>query len=303
MSPLPATLLFAHGGGFCRQIWDPIIRRLERSPVLQQVAADFVTFDFPFHGSKRDESVAPKLQVDGPAGPRVLHPAADLVPWTTAEMQRQVQMVRGRQDGAVIGVGHSMGAGAMWNAEVQDPGTFDALILFEPVYGLDDPEARAKITDFLVDVTLERKSSWTTREEAKTYFDNLKNFSSWDRESLAAYVEGAVVKDEAEGKTVLACHPHIEAALYCHDILCFTDEELKRPKSRIRFHSGERSNMFFTPFFVDAKEKCPEIYSIGEPMKKCTHLLVLEDPETAANKILSDLANTAVFRRDQPSRI
>lgn len=306
--PPGATLLFAHGGGFCKQIWDPVIRRLKRSSVVQQVATEFVTFDFPYHGSKRDESVAPKLDVKCPESPRVGHPAQDLVPLTTAEVQRQVQLVREKNTGkggrpALIGIGHSMGAGALWNAEVQDPGTFDTLILFEPVYGLEDPEMEDKVTSFLVSVTLQRQSSWPSRDEAVEYFGNLKNFSSWDREPLTSYLQGALVEDETTGNTVLACHPHIEASLYCHKILHFTDDELKRPKCSVRFHSGERSNMFFRSYFEDAVEKCPDIYSIDEPMKKCTHLLVMEVPKATATKILSDLTKTAPFRHDPPSRI
>ncbi|EEY53418.1 uncharacterized protein PITG_07070 [Phytophthora infestans T30-4] len=250
-----ATLLFAHGGGFCKQMWDPIIRRMKSSPVLQQVTTEFVTFDFP---------------------PRVWHPAQDLVPWTTAERP------------TLIGIGHSMGAGALWNMEVQDPSTFDELILFEPVYGEKDPVVTDKIATFLVATTLQREASWSSREEAVEYFETLKNFNSWDRESLA---------------TVLACHPHIEAALYRHEILRFTDQELKRPKCKVRFYGGERSNLFFTPHFEHAVRLNPDVYSMGEPMNNCTHLLVLEDLERAANNILNDLAKASPFHKDTTSRM
>lgn len=284
------TLLFAHGGGFCRQIWDPIIRRLQVSPLLQ--SAEFVTFDFPFHGSKRDESVEP--QVDENAL-KVRHPAQDLVPWTTTEVQRQVQLIRGKNTKGtrpkLIGVGHSMGAGALWNAEVRAPGTFDALILFEPVYGITDKATGDKITDFLVTVTLQRQATWATRAEAEQYFGGLKNFSSWDRESLAGYLSGALV--EENGETVLACSPKIEASLYCHDVLHFTDEELQQAKCRTFFHYGERTNMLFKPIFDHVVSTHPAVYSLGEPMKKCSHLLVMEDPETASQKILSDLATVS----------
>ncbi|KAG2761279.1 hypothetical protein JG687_00006810 [Phytophthora cactorum] len=302
-----ATLLFAHGGGFCKQIWDPIIRRLKNSPLVQQVATEFVVFDFLYHGGKRDESVTPALNVSNPTSPRVSHPAQDLVPWTTAEVQRQVQLLEEKYDTegerpALIGIGHSMGARALWNTEVQDPGTVDGLILFEPVYGDKDPAMTDKIASFLVATTLQRKASWSSRQEAVQYFEALKNFNSWDRESLAAYLQGALV-DEATEKTVLACHPRIEASLYCHEILRFSDHELKRPKCSVRFYGGERSNLFFTPYFEHAMKLYPDIYSIGEPMKNCTHLLVLEDPQTATTKILNDLMNITPFCKKTPSRL
>ncbi|KAG7387078.1 hypothetical protein PHYPSEUDO_014732 [Phytophthora pseudosyringae] len=196
-----------------------------------------------------------------------------------------------------------MGAGALWNAEVQDPGTFDALILFEPLHGEEDPAMTDKVTSFLVTATLQRKASWSSRQEAAQYFGNLKSFSTWDREALAAYVEGALVEDGPTRKTVLACTPHIEASLYCYELLRFTDDELKRPKCSIRFHGGECSNMFFTSHFEHAVDVCPDVYSLDEPMNKCTHLLVLEDPETAANRIMSDLAKTKLFLKDPLSRV
>ncbi|OWY97800.1 Serine protease [Phytophthora megakarya] len=70
------------------------------------------------------------------------------------------------------------------------------------------------------------------------------------REPLAAYLKGALVEDEAKGKTVLTCHPHSEASLYSHEFLRITDDELKRPKFSVHFHNGERSNMFSRKYCI-----------------------------------------------------
>ncbi|KAI9997637.1 hypothetical protein PInf_001568 [Phytophthora infestans] len=141
-----------------------------------------------------------------------------------------------------------MGAGGLWNAEVQDPGTFDGLILFEPVYGEDDPVVTDQVTSFLVGVTLKRGLP----------------------------------------------------PLYCHEYLRFTDHEIQQPKCTVRFHRAERSNMFFTPHFEHTVKLRSDIYSIGEPMKSCTHLMVPEDPESTANRIVKDLAKIAPFRKNTP---
>jgi pimeloyl-ACP methyl ester carboxylesterase len=154
-----ATLLFAHGGGFCKETWEPVMRRLKESPLLQgAVRTEFVSFDFKYHGSNRDESVEAQIDLSNPKSPRVHHPAADLTAWTSADVLQQAQAIRSKSaDTPLIGVGHSMGASAMWNTEAKYPGTFDGLILFEPVYGPLNSDA---VTTFLVSITLARKSSW-----------------------------------------------------------------------------------------------------------------------------------------------
>lgn len=157
-----ATLLFAHGGGFCKDSWEPILRRLRASPVVRAVPTELVTFDFSYHGSRRDESVTPVIDRSNPKSPRVHHPAQDLVRWTSAEVLDQVRAIRAKDPDSshkLIGVGHSMGAGALWNTEIQHPGTFDGLVLFEPVYGRNIPGGQA-VSDFLVALSLQREASW-----------------------------------------------------------------------------------------------------------------------------------------------
>lgn len=52
-----------------------------------------------------------------------------------------------------------MGATAMWNTEVQHPGTFDDLILFEPGFSPKSAAGEA-VRDFMVALTLQRESRW-----------------------------------------------------------------------------------------------------------------------------------------------
>jgi pimeloyl-ACP methyl ester carboxylesterase len=176
------TLLFAHGAGFCKEVWEPVMRRLQESPLLQNadVNAELVNFDFKYHGGNRDESETPQLDLSNPASPRVHHSSGDLTTWTSAEVLRRVRALKqANPDRPLIAVGHSMGACALWNTEVQYPGTFSGLVLFEPVYG--DMNV-AMVTDFLVSISLQRQSSWPTRKAAEGHLRGLKNFSSrWTR--------------------------------------------------------------------------------------------------------------------------
>lgn len=155
MPKLPPVVLFAHGAGFCKEIWAPIIRRLQQSALLSDVS--FVSVDLPFHGSKRDNSVAAQVDENGP---HVTHPANNVIAMASEALLQEAQALAaaGRP---VVGVGHSMGAAALWKAEVANPGTFKALVLFEPIYG---PPMRRGGPDrpynFMADVTLKREWKW-----------------------------------------------------------------------------------------------------------------------------------------------
>ncbi|RLN46155.1 hypothetical protein BBJ29_005772 [Phytophthora kernoviae] len=290
-----ATLLFAHGGGFCKESWEPIMRRLKASPLLKgAVNTRFMSFDFKYHGSNRDESVEPQVDLSNPLSPRVHHPAADLTAWTSAQVLQEVHALKDNSvDTPLIGIGHSMGASAMWNTEVQHPGTFDGLILFEPVFGPLNSDA---VTSFLVSITLKREPSWPIRAAAEEHLRNFRNFAAWDPECLDAYMKGALIEEEPEGRTVLACHPYIEASLYCHKLLNLNDQQLAQPKCKIYFHSGERTKMFMPPIAAEISDTWPSIYKLEDPIPGASHVMIMEKPTAVCQKILENLKDLEPFR-------
>ncbi|KAF4039870.1 Alpha/beta hydrolase family [Phytophthora infestans] len=290
------TLLFAHGAGFCKTIWEPITRRLQESPLLQHAAVqtEYFSFDFKYHGGNRDESETPRVDLSDPTSPRVHHSSGDLTTWTTAEMLQRVRAFKSKHPQRIlIGIGHSMGACALWNTEVQRPGSFDGLVLFEPVFGDMNVDP---VTDFLVSITLQRESSWPTREAAETHLRSFNNFSAWDHESLEAYIKGGLIEDKSTGRTSLACSPAMEASLYCHKLMYCPDEQLARVKCQVFFHSGARSKMFLPSLFEEMNEKWPHIYSVGKPIPRCSHVMVVEKPEAVAQKILESLSELEPYR-------
>ncbi|EEY53416.1 uncharacterized protein PITG_07068 [Phytophthora infestans T30-4] len=277
------TLLFAHGGGFCKETWDPIIRRLKESQVVQSVPTEIVTFDFPYHGDKHDSAAVQSFE-------------HDLVGWVAGAVQEQVanwkdktkmEDAEGTKQHKLIGIGHSMGSAGLWATEVAHPGTFDGLILFEPVLAQNSPETDYMI-DFMVGLTLQRGKTWPSRATAEEHFHKLRNFAKWDRETLAGYLQGGLVEAD-DGTVTLACHPNIEASLYCQPPLWLTEHELQQPKCPITFHWGSRSKMWFRERFEGLQSKLPHIYTMREAMEGNSHVLVLEDPELAAKKIAQDL--------------
>ncbi|KAE9000535.1 hypothetical protein PR002_g18160 [Phytophthora rubi] len=284
MSTLSPVLLFAHGAGFCKEIWDPITRRLQRSSLLSGV--DFVSVDLPFHGSNHDNSVAAQVDADGP---HVTHPANNAIAMASEALLQEAQTL-GYGGRPVVGIGHSMGAAALWKTEVTNPGTFKALVLFEPIYGPPMFRAPDRPYNFMADVTLKREWKWPSREAANSFFENWKSFSSWDRESLASWLEGAIVPDEQDDKAVvLACHPTIEASIYCGGRMWLSPEEQARTKCPTTFHSGSTTRLYRLEVFQEIAARRPKTFKVHTPMAGKSHLMVLEDPEACANAIVSDL--------------
>ncbi|KAH7492350.1 uncharacterized protein KRP23_1258 [Phytophthora ramorum] len=286
-----ATLLFGHATGFCKQVWDPIIRRLKLSPLLQGAVEEFVTYDQPFHGVNRDASVPGLVyhKKDDPKAVRVKHPMNNWTEISADAAWKQVQKLSGpRAGGPLIGIGHSMGAAALWATEVRHPGTFDGLILFEPIYGEIDAPYDKK-ADFLVSITMARESKWSSMEAAVSHFENWQNFAAWDREALASWIKGAVVFDEDQQAAVLACDPLIEASVYSGSRLCLTESELAAPRCPVTFHSGDRTKLFDRSVFDHFASTYPSIYKNHSPLPNTSHLMVFEDPEATTNAILTDL--------------
>jgi pimeloyl-ACP methyl ester carboxylesterase len=159
------VLLFLHGGSYTKECWDPIIRRIKQSPLLQRVPCETVAFDWRFHGEKSDHSVGATISyVHGnKAKPRSDHPLRVWVDWGLDDLRDVVKKLRANdKDGVktkIVAIGHSMGASAMLQVEMENPGTFQGIIAFEPVHGKSRDEANA-VTDMLVSVTLRRPGEW-----------------------------------------------------------------------------------------------------------------------------------------------
>ncbi|EEY53419.1 uncharacterized protein PITG_07071 [Phytophthora infestans T30-4] len=188
-----------------------------------------------------------------------------------------------------------MGSGALWATEVAHPGTFDALILFEPAMDTKTPRTEA-MRSFLAASALRRPSSWPSRAAAEEYFTTSEGFSAWDPEVLAAHLSGALL-DQPDGSVTLACDPRLEASLYSMTPLHFSDAELQRPKCPIYLHWGSRSQMCFEKNLKAIEKKCPDIYKVREAMPGLKHLVVMENPALTAANIARELEQLAPYRQ------
>ena len=178
------SLLLAHATGFCKEVWRPVVDELRGAATGNEIVA----LDFSGHGATP--------------------PRRDPADWFgfAADVAAMVH----RLDGRPVGVGHSMGATAMIMAELDDPGSFGALVLVEPVVFPDG--GRDELLERLHRATGRRKHRFPDREAAAANFSSKPAFARWHPAALRGYLDGGLIDDG--GGVSLACPPSVEAAIY-----------------------------------------------------------------------------------------
>ena len=195
------TVVFAHGTGHCKEIWFPVIDRLKES------GANYVSCDLPWHGESR-KGYEPS---PGRRGSELLRPhRAD---WAGEAPEALLEVIDDISTGGpVVGVGHSMGAAALVNAELRRP-TFDALLLAEPV--LLPWWTQVHIAVFgtgLSSATAGRRTSWPCRDEALASISRTVG-KRWSDDCVGAYVDGCLSTTD-DGALELRCDRDDEAHIY-----------------------------------------------------------------------------------------
>ena len=110
---------------------------------------------------------------------------------------------------AVIAIGHSMGGASAILHELKYPGTFSAMVLFEPVLG---PMPTGGPNP-LAEGARRRRAKWANMAAAEAYFLGKPMYSSWRSDALEGFFNGGLVKLPT-GEVELACEPAFEASLY-----------------------------------------------------------------------------------------
>jgi len=179
-------VLFSHATGFHGRCFDPHARLLD----------DFhcVTFDYRGHG---DSVIDPNWQVR----------------WSAYGDDALAVARHASSNGAVIGVGHSMGGAALVMAALREPGLFRALVLFEPI--IFPPVARepgAPPTP-LAEGARRRRATFASFDEAIANYASKPPLNCFTSESLEAYVRHGF-RETPEGEVTLKCSPEHEARTF-----------------------------------------------------------------------------------------
>jgi pimeloyl-ACP methyl ester carboxylesterase len=108
-----------------------------------------------------------------------------------------------------IGFGHSMGGAALVMVEIEHPGSFDALVLFEPII-FGRPFARRD--HHLARVAEKRRRRFPSRDAARENFEGKPPFDGWTAAAFEGYLEDGLVG--RDGFVELSCPPEFEAEVY-----------------------------------------------------------------------------------------
>ena len=186
-------------------------------------------------------------------------------------------------------MGHSLGGYLNYLAAVQRPDLFRGIVLLDaPIIGpfrgtMLGAVKRLGIVDRVTPAgaTRDRRSTWSTPEEARAHFHGRKVFEKFAPECLDDYVRHGLVEDD--GKLRLKIDPAIESQIYRtipHDMMRHL------PKLRVPavFIGGESSDVVRRVRLAGMKPKFRLRKVPGG------HLFPFERPREAARSIAQALA-------------
>jgi pimeloyl-ACP methyl ester carboxylesterase len=210
------------------------------------------------------------------------HPPSEGWPHLVAQLIASI-------DEPVYGVGHSLGGYLNYLAAVQRPDLFRGIVLLDaPIIGpfrgtMLGAVKRLGIVDRVTPAgaTRDRRSTWSTREEARTHFRTRSLFKDFSDEALDDYLRHGLV--EEDGRLRLKIDPAIESQIYRtipHDMMRHL------PKLRVPavFIGGESSDVVRRVRLAGMKPKFRLRKVPGG------HLFPFERPREAARSIAQALA-------------
>jgi len=187
-----------------------------------------------------------------------------------------------------VAAGHSKGGHAVTAAAATVPGAFSALLLVDPVI-LPRASYGAR-TEHGEHFAARRRNRWSSPEEMFERFKDRPPFSAWRADSLRDYCRfGLVPAPDGEG-FVLACPPHIEAAVYAgsassdiYDAVERIDIPVRVLRARPRGEQPIAADMSASPTAPDLARHLRRGEDV--PLPHLTHFIPMQEPELVARHI------------------
>ncbi|KLO12491.1 hypothetical protein SCHPADRAFT_921364 [Schizopora paradoxa] len=205
------TLLLAHANGFPKETWEPFLVQLCKKLEGQDVFVDEawaieavqhgdsclinqeklgVLFDWSDHSRDLLNFLLRYLPDSSASAPP--HPVH--LPRLPEEvgLERIKSGLAGR---TLIAIGHSFGGCTSTLAAVNAPNLFSSLVLVDPVIV---PQYNDRTSDVLhlARGAVQRRETWSSREEAHTLFRSSPFFGAWDPKVLELYVEHGLAAED-----------------------------------------------------------------------------------------------------------
>jgi len=252
-----STLVFAHATGFHGRMWDSVIERLGDRHA--------IAFDMRGHGRSN-------------GGP-VDH-------WRVFASDIAAVLQHAGISGA-IGVGHSMGGHALLQAASDNPGTFERLVLFDPVVFNREAYELPPEPDPASESVARRRSNFATVEEFRDRFSEREPYSLFDRRVFADYCDHALEPRPNREGLQLACPPLVEASVYgsskSNGAILEAASNLPIPVLIIRAKQDDTLGFQSSPTWPGLADFLPEGHDLYRP--DMTHFHPYQDPVDAAKII------------------
>jgi len=304
-----STLIFAHGTGFLKELWEPIIERVfatENAKPDGLRIHEAWTIDAPNHGDAAAinaallQSGAYDLTFSWENYARAIHLVlAGLGTLTNSKTQPVKIDFTSRR---LIGIAHSMGGVSLILAHMFYPVVkFDSLVFVEPMLTTTRHVTGRKLG--LDDGALARRDFWESKEEAWTSFST-KGMKAWDKRVVTLFVEFGLretTKDDPFDRpgVTLKC-PKAQEFASLRDrtsrVLAFDFLETLCSNVPVHVIWGAIDDYIPSPVKEDIhknafKGKTASIQRVAN----CGHLVPLVEPDSVADAILNTFSSLTTF--------
>ena len=249
-------VLYVHANGFCKELWRPVARAVGATD------SDRTWLSMDLRGHGESGAIEP--------------------PCSWHDLALDVLAVLGPGARGIAGVGHSMGGASLARAEILEPGTFQTLVLVEPIL-FPPPHGRADIP--IADVAQHRRSVFPDRSAAHRRFSGSGPYAVWDAEVLDLYIDHAWGPGP-DGWT-LRCEPRIEADYYREGNNVDTWDRLHEIEARVVLVAGQTSDTHHGVYLEQLHQRfaAAELVIVDD----VGHLLPMERPDAVADLVTAAL--------------